>query len=75
MIDHEKSALREAVDTLAANLRVVSDLLEGLLEDGKFPARGRTADDRESHDQWWEDRFEAVRRAREALKQAKNTEN
>lgn len=72
MIDHEKSALRDTVDTLAANLTAVADLLEGLLEDGKFPARGRSADDKESHDQWWEDRHVAVAKAREALNQAEN---
>lgn len=70
MSDHEKSALRETVEKLSANLRTVSDYLEGLLEDAKFPSAGRTADDREANAQWWEDRHAAVARAREALKQA-----
>ena len=41
--------------------------LEGLLDEGRFPNKGRSWDDKESHDQWWEDRYGAVRAAQELL--------
>lgn len=73
MIDHEKAALREAVEELSAILRTVSDYLEDVLVDalekGLFK-EGRTADEREAYLAWYEDRHTAVARAQEALKRA-----
>jgi hypothetical protein len=51
---------------LRAELTVVADALDGILTDG-FHRRGRSTDDKESHEQWFEDRHGFVIKAREAL--------
>jgi hypothetical protein len=52
---------------LRASLRVMTDAYESLLENGP-PKRGRSANDKEAHDMWWEDQYASLARARESLK-------
>lgn len=57
----------EAVQLLRADLRCVTDTLHDLLNFG-FPRNGRSADDKEAHENWNEETGLAVLRAYEALK-------
>ena len=57
MCDHDE------VLHLRAILRAVTDDFAQLLEDGKFPNRGRRQDDRDSWEGWWEDRVARIRRS------------
>ena len=56
----------DTIRMLRAQLRVVTDDLESLLEDG-FPRKGRSGDDKDAHLQWWEQRWAHVAWARKAL--------
>jgi hypothetical protein len=53
----------DAILRLSASLTQVSCFLKDLLSNG-FPKKGRSQDDKESYEQWWEDRnyayFEAI---------------
>jgi hypothetical protein len=59
-------ALAEA-DRLRGCLQVVTDALAELLNEERFPPRGRSTDDRDATFGWWEDRIEWVRSAYSAL--------
>ena len=50
-----------------ASLRSVTDTLALLLDAGKFPPKGRSQDDKNSAEGWWEDCASAVRHAYAAL--------
>jgi hypothetical protein len=52
---------------LRAALRSITDYLETLLDEGKFPGKGRSEDDKDSTFGWWENRWTAVRRAQDLL--------
>ncbi len=53
---------------LRANLRSVTDAYESLLDEGQFPPKGRSNDDKESRAGWWEDATVRIKLARQALK-------
>lgn len=55
-----------AIAMLRAQLCAVTDTLESVLENGR-PKRGKSRDDQEACDAWYEDKWSMVRRAREAL--------
>jgi len=59
---------------LRASLRVMTDAYESLLENGP-PKRGRSFNDKEAHDMWWEDQYAALARARESLRLTGDTNN
>lgn len=61
------SDLHDENERLRAVLRAVTDHLAELLEAGRFPARGRSADERDASQGWWEDRVAAVQRGYAAL--------
>lgn len=54
-------------ERLRAALRVVTDNLALLLEAGRFPAKGRSQDDKDSTEGWWEDHVASVRQAYSVL--------
>ena len=54
-------------DRLRGELRTVADMLAMLLTAEKFPAEGRSQDDKDATQAWWEDRVQAVRSAYAAL--------
>lgn len=58
--------LFEETERLRGALRAVTDNLAALLKTHKRP-KGRSADDRSSNDQWWEDQVVATQRAYAAL--------
>lgn len=55
------------IQRLRANLRVVTDAYEMLLDEGRFPPKGRSQDDQDATVGWWERAGERIRQAREAL--------
>jgi hypothetical protein len=69
-VSHDwKQRALEAEDeaqTLRAKLRVTSDFLADVLTNG-LPGKGRSQDDRDAILGWWDERWLAVRNAREAL--------
>ena len=65
MTNNEKD-MAEVICKLRAELRCVSSLLLGVLEDG-FPGKGRGQDAKEAAEQWWEDRYLAVKKSEELL--------
>ena len=67
MTDDGAQDLREENDRLRAALRVVTDDLASLLDTGKFPPRGRSRDDKDSSEGWWEDRVSHIATAYAAL--------
>jgi hypothetical protein len=54
-------------ERLRGALRSVTDHLAELLEAGRFPAKGRSADERDAAQGWWDDRVAAVQRGYAAL--------
>ncbi len=56
----------DAVQMLRADLRRVTDTLHALFNFG-FPPKGRSADDKEAHQNWIEETDAAVKRAYEVL--------
>lgn len=63
--DHTLSET-DAIQTLRTALRVVTDAYDEVLEDG-LPPGGRGSSDRDGYVGWWEDAYEAIKRARAAL--------
>lgn len=61
------TADQDPVGGLIATATSVADLFEMLLEDGKFPGKGRSNDDKQSVAQWWEDRHEAIKALRKKI--------
>jgi hypothetical protein len=61
------TADQDPVGGLIATATSVADLFEMLLEDGKFPGKGRSDDDKQSVAQWWEDRYEAIKALRRKI--------
>lgn len=66
-ITEEHRQALEQIDSYRAHLRSVTDFLDALLEEGRFPAKGRSADDLAAFEQWWETRHNAVKAARQML--------
>jgi hypothetical protein len=62
----ELVALREQVDHLRANLRVMTDAFEDLLESGQ-PPKGRSLDDKQAAQAWLEDAHAHIAAARRAF--------
>lgn len=62
----------ETILMLRASLRTMTDALEEVLEHG-VPRRGRSANDKESFEQWHEDKWVAIARARRALELSADT--
>lgn len=65
----EIAQLRQQNATLRANLRSVTDSLEMLLDAGRFPKAGRSADDWDAAVGWWDDHYAQIAAARAALAQ------
>ena len=65
--DETSQQLNEQIAHLRANLRVMTDDLEMLLDEGKFPGKGRSANEKESIEAWWERQYDAIKKARRAL--------
>jgi len=66
MTDNELK-MTEQIGQLRAALATTASLLEDVLENG-FPAKGRSQDEKESAEQWREDRYMAVQKAESVLK-------
>ena len=61
-VDTSLTDLIRENERLRGSLRHVTDRYAALLDEG-FPKRGRSADDRDSHEGWWEDSVAATQRA------------
>lgn len=59
----------EYISSLRAALTGVTDSFEHLLEEGKFPNKGRSQDDKESAENWWSDSYQSIKKARDTLKE------
>ncbi len=61
------TADQDPVGGLIATATSVADLFEMLLEEGKFPGKGRSDDDKQSIAGWWEIRHEAIKALRKKI--------
>lgn len=46
---------------IRASLRVLNDNMDSLLNEGKFPKKGRSRDEREATEMWWVGKYQMVR--------------
>ena len=66
---------QDPVAGLLAQAVSVADLFELLLEEGRFPAKGRSADDKEAYAAWLEDRHDAILRLRKKVQEVRAARN
>lgn len=66
-----ETADQDPVTGLLAQAVAVADLFEMLLEDGRFPPKGRTAADKEAHHAWFEDRHNAILQLRKKIQEVR----
>jgi len=59
--------MADQICQLRAALATTASMLEDVLDNG-FPGKGRSQDDKESAEQWREDRYDAVKKAEAVLK-------
>ena len=66
-----QTADQDPIGALVANATSVASRFEMLLDERKFPKKGRSADDRESYEQWFEDNHQAIQTLRAAIDQVR----
>ena len=64
--------LSNEVEEHLVDVQVLTDLFESLLRDGKFPHKGRSIDDKESYEQFFEDRYALIERVRKQIQSIRN---
>ena len=57
----------DEISRLRAALRLSNDMLAELLNAARFPAKGRSTDDKDATQNWWEDHVSAVQNGYAAL--------
>jgi hypothetical protein len=62
--------MADQICQLRAALATAASMLEDVLDNG-FPSKGRSQDDKESAEQWREDRYDAVKKAESVLEATK----
>ena len=63
---NDEAKMAEEICTLRAALRDASDRLEQVLDSG-LPGKGRSQDDKDSIEGWWDDMRGSVQRAKRKL--------